>query len=370
MINKYLVPPGFRDSLNFDSYIEHQYKNHIIDFFKSNGFDLVKTPLVEYSRNLNKNSFSIKTQKKQNKLSIRNDITPQIVRVASSRLKNKKRPLKLCYYGEVVRKIGTILRPERQFQQVGAEIIGTDNYKADVEIISLAYESLKIIGIKDIVIEISAPFFLDKILKSLKNVTLKKNLKKLIQIRDLKNCLKLLENNKLLYDLRNLHQCSGPIKFKKSLIENLSKSLGFQEEIKRIIKISELIKLSKTDSMNIDLFEFQNDKYYQGIKFTFFAKDVRGEIARGGRYLLKYGNHSEQAIGFACFMDTIIRASSLKNKSRQILIPFNTPKKNKNFLISSGYNIFTTFDEVNDLKKQSIDFGFNYYYENMKVKKI
>ena len=41
-----------------------------------------------------------------------------------SRLKNKKRPLKLCYYGEVVRKKGSILRPERQFLQVGAECIG------------------------------------------------------------------------------------------------------------------------------------------------------------------------------------------------------------------------------------------------------
>ena len=36
-----------------------------------------------------------------------------------------------------------ILRPERQFQQVGAEIIGSESYKADVEIINLAYETLK-----------------------------------------------------------------------------------------------------------------------------------------------------------------------------------------------------------------------------------
>ena len=39
--------------------------------------------------------------------------------------------------------MGTILRPERQFQQVGAEIIGSESYKADVEIINLAYETLK-----------------------------------------------------------------------------------------------------------------------------------------------------------------------------------------------------------------------------------
>ena len=52
------------------------------------------------------------TKKNAVKLSLRDDITPQIIRIASSRLANKKRPLKLCYYGEVVRKKGTILRPE------------------------------------------------------------------------------------------------------------------------------------------------------------------------------------------------------------------------------------------------------------------
>ena len=60
------------------------------------------------------------------------------------------------------------MRPERQFQQVGAEIIGSESYKADVEIINLAYETLKDIGVKNIVIEISAPFFLNKVLKKLK----------------------------------------------------------------------------------------------------------------------------------------------------------------------------------------------------------
>ena len=142
MVNRFLVPAGFKDSLNFETVIEHEYKNLIIKSFLNNGFSLIKAPLVEYSENLDINTLKIKTNKKKDRLSIRNDITPQIIRIASSRLANKKRPLKLCYYGEVVRNKGSILRPERQFQQVGAEIIGTENYKADVEIINSAYQSL------------------------------------------------------------------------------------------------------------------------------------------------------------------------------------------------------------------------------------
>ena len=58
---------------------------------------------------------------------IADDITPQIIRIASSRFANKKMPIKLCYYGEVIRKKGSMLRPERQFLQVGSEIIGAEN---------------------------------------------------------------------------------------------------------------------------------------------------------------------------------------------------------------------------------------------------
>ena len=99
MYNKFLIPTGFKDSLNFDTFIEHQYKNLIIDSFRENGFDLIKTPLIEFSNNLDKNTILIKTNKKKEKLSIRNDITPQIIRIASSRLSKKKRPLKLCLRG-------------------------------------------------------------------------------------------------------------------------------------------------------------------------------------------------------------------------------------------------------------------------------
>ena len=145
MVNKFLVPPGFKDSLSFDTFVEHQYKNLIINSFRENGFSLIKTPLIEYSSNLDANTLSLNTKKQEPKLSIRNDITPQIIRLVSSRLKNKKRPLKLCYYGEVVRKLGTMLRPERQFLQVGAETIGEKKVEADVEIINIHGEGFRLV---------------------------------------------------------------------------------------------------------------------------------------------------------------------------------------------------------------------------------
>ena len=371
MFNKFLVPAGFKDILNFDASIEHKYKNNIINYFRDNGFTLIKTPLIEFSKNLDNNTLSLKTNKKKDQLSIRNDITPQIIRIASSRLANKIRPLKLCYYGEVVRKVGTILRPERQFQQVGAEIIGSESYKADVEIINLAYETLKKIGVKNIVIEITAPFFLDSLLKKIIDKDLKNQLKKFIKLKDIKNCLKLLKKNELYNSFKTLHLCSGAIQNKKKYISKLNKIIGYNNEVERLIKISNLIKTSKNDSLNIDFFDLQKNKnYYKGIKFTFFAKDVRGEIAGGGRYNLKYGSNSETAIGYTCYMDTILRSSSLINQNKRILIAFNTSDKIKQKLINKGYSLFKTFEDNSDIKKEAKKFGIKYYLMNKIVKQI
>ena len=138
-----LIPEGFKDHVDFNTNVEHEYKNKIIDYFILNGFDLIKTPMVEYYEKNTDNCLFIETKKNQPKLFIRDDITSQIIRIASSRFQNKIRPIKLCYYGEVVRNKGTMLRPERQFLQVGSEIIGSDSILADIEIINLAYKSLK-----------------------------------------------------------------------------------------------------------------------------------------------------------------------------------------------------------------------------------
>ena len=154
-MSKFLLPPGFKDEIFDKASLEHKYKNKIIDLFQLNGYELVKPPLIEYANVYNQDkNFVFKEKKEKKNYIIRDDITMQVARIANSRLKHKHRPLKLCYYGEVVRKKGSMLRPERQFLQVGAECIGEKNCNADVEMLDLAYQALKIVGIKDISIDI------------------------------------------------------------------------------------------------------------------------------------------------------------------------------------------------------------------------
>ena len=50
-----LLPPGFKDELFEQSSTEHKYKNKIIRIFQKNGYELIKTPLIEYADKYNKN---------------------------------------------------------------------------------------------------------------------------------------------------------------------------------------------------------------------------------------------------------------------------------------------------------------------------
>ena len=64
MANKSLIPEGFKDHVDFNTNVEHEYKNKIIDIFASNGFDLVKTPLLEFYKNNSNNCFLLDSKKK------------------------------------------------------------------------------------------------------------------------------------------------------------------------------------------------------------------------------------------------------------------------------------------------------------------
>ena len=370
MDNKSLIPEGFKDHVDFNTNVEHEYKNKIIDFFISNGFDLVKTPLIEFFENNSNNCFFIESKKKERKLFIRDDITPQIIRIVSSRFKNKIRPIKLCYYGEVIRKKGNMLRPEKQFLQVGSEIIGSKSVMADIEVISLAYKSLKEIGIKNITLELTSKIFLDEIFSKITDINSLKKLKIFIKQKDKKNSLALLKNKKDKLFLEALFSLTGNINDIIKKINCIAISDSAKIEIKNIKNIVKMINFNKNDQVLLDFTEFDNKNYHDGIKFTFFAKNVRGEIASGGRYKIKNELKEESAVGFTCFMDTVLRASSFENNSKKILIPFDTKDNIKKNLIKKNYIIYSFFGDISDISLSAKKYLCTHIYENNKIKKI
>ena len=367
-MSEYLLPSGFKDEISEKASLEHKYKNKIINLFQLNGYELVKTPLIEYAnlKNIN-NVFVIKEKKESRDLIIRNDITLQIARLARARLELKTRPLKLCYYGEVIRKKGSMLRPERQFLQVGSECIGEKSYLADVEMLDLAYQALTIVGIKNISIDLSSSQFLNFLLKEIKQKAIRDKLILFIKRKDFTNCMKYLD--KSLHEYANyLLSCTGNLDEKREILYKLSIDNNTRIATDELLAVYSKFK-SKYPDVNffLDLTENNYLDYHTGTRFTFYAKNVRGEVARGGRYTLKESSQSESSTGFTCYMDTIIRASSIKDKIKKILIPFDTSKNRKKDLIKEGFIIETFFNNENEIKKIAFEKKIEFCLINNKV---
>src|SRR3546814_17664824 len=84
-------------------------------------------------------------------------MTPQVARIATTRLKKAPRPLRLCYGGQVLQVRGSQLRPERQFAQAGVELIGAPEESADAEAVLLAIEALNAVGVRELSVDLTPP---------------------------------------------------------------------------------------------------------------------------------------------------------------------------------------------------------------------
>ena len=156
--SKALLPDGLRDALAPDAAHEAAMVERLMEAFGRYGYDRVDPPLVEFEDSLLDGAgqdvalatFRLMDPVSQRMMGVRADMTPQVARIAATRLGKMPRPLRLGYAGPVLRVRGDQLRPERQFYEVGVELIGSDQPGADIEVIALAAEALMAVGVTDV----------------------------------------------------------------------------------------------------------------------------------------------------------------------------------------------------------------------------
>jgi ATP phosphoribosyltransferase regulatory subunit len=65
-------------------------------------------------------------------------MTPQIARIAATRLADRPLPMRLCYEGTVLRRRQERARKHRQIPQAGVELLGVAGPEGDLELLNLA----------------------------------------------------------------------------------------------------------------------------------------------------------------------------------------------------------------------------------------
>jgi ATP phosphoribosyltransferase regulatory subunit len=358
-----LLPEGLRDFLPPDAEFEADVVARLIAVFTSHGYDPVKPPLIEFEESLlggpgaaqAPTMFRLMDPVSQRMLAIRSDMTIQVARIATTRLAHLPRPLRLCYQGQVLRVKGSQLRAARQFAQAGAELIGGDPEAADVEVILLAAEALTRIGIPQPTLDLTLPTLVPAIAQGLGlDPEATRTAREALDGKDVARLDSLPAGPRNLFAA--LLATAGPAD--EALPEILA--LDLPAEARALAdglaaRISRVRAAMPDIQLTVDPGEFRAHEYHVGFGFTAFARGVRGELGRGGRYLIEPagGEPVEEATGFSLYVDSLIRALPHRRRHDMLFVPAGTPVDLAARLRAEGWRTRAGLAVVDDARAEA-----------------
>jgi ATP phosphoribosyltransferase regulatory subunit len=311
-----LLPTGFRDRLPPEADASARLVRAILDTAASFGYERVQAPLAEFETSL---TGSLGTSARDllrfvdpvsgETMAVRNDITGQIGRIASTRMGHHPRPVRLSYGGPVVKLRATQLRPEREMMQVGAELIGLDSVAAASEIVQVALEGLKAAGVKELTLDLTMPDLIDV-------------LKPRGDTGALKAALDAKDAGAVPAAFAPLIAAAGAVP------EAIERMRAFDSDGKladRLNAIQQIAESVPADvRVTLDPTERHGFEYQSWFGFSIFSGQASGEIGRGGSYRIG----KEPAVGFSAYIDPLIDAGLAQDERRRLFLPTGTlPQK-------------------------------------------
>ena len=354
---KALLPVGMVDLLPPQAEQEADSVAIAIHTLASHGFERVKPPMLEFEETLfegagaalAQQTFRLMDPSSQRMMGLRADMTPQVVRLAATRLKSTPRPLRLCYAGQVLRVRGNQLRSERQVGQVGAEIIGSDSAAADAEIIALAAEALEQIGVHDLTIDLALPTLVPLLIEEAAlDLEAATALREALDRKDAAAVKRAAGDKAALF--QGLLKASGPRKKAYKALEALGLSDSAKATLDRLTEVLARLERIKPElTITVDPVENRGFEYQTGLSFTLFAKGVRGELGRGGRYMASGPDgEAEPATGVTLYMDSMLRAVGAKAPAPKVFVPLEADPSAAMGLRLEGYVTVSALEEVED----------------------
>lgn len=366
LADKALLPTGMTDVLPPDAAFEADVVKRLMAAFAAYGYDRVKPPLIEFEESLLRTSggavanqtFRLMDPTSQRMMGLRTDMTLQVARIGTTRLKKSPRPLRLGYAGEVLRVKGNQLRPERQFGQVGVELIGSDSPAADAEVIIMAVEALNALGSGDISVDLGLPCLVKAVCGDLQiDDALNERLQTALDRKDVAEVDAL--SDKIGADvtatLSALLSACGPADSALKAVKKIQLSESAKLQWQALMDTIALIRSANpTINITVDTVENRGFEYHSGPTFTLFARGVRGELGSGGRYLAGSEDTSgEPATGLTLFMDTVLRAVSPLEKSKRLYLPYSTPASVARKFREEGWAALQGLTAVDDSKAEA-----------------
>ena len=327
-------PKGTRDLLPQESYIWQNFEKTIENIVNSYGFKEVRLPVFEYTelflRGVGDTTDVVQKEmytfndKGGRSLTLRPEGTAGIVRAyIENGMASMPSPIKMWYNMSMYRYENVQKGRLREFHQIGAEIFGTESYLADIEIITMANEIIKEIGLPDIVLKINSIGCKEcrkeyyKVLKEYLSDKIQ-NYCETCQSRYEKNPMRILDCKE--------EKCKEYNKNAPLIIDYLCDECRehFEQIKKGLNNLNIKYEIDATIVRGLD--------YYTKTVFEFVSKKEGYTVLGGGRYddlVQELGGQQTPAIGFALGVERMIELYKKYNAKLE-------PKNPKLYLVSIG----------------------------------
>jgi ATP phosphoribosyltransferase regulatory subunit len=324
--NRWLLPDGVDEILPPRANKLETLRREILDLYRSWGYELVITPLIEFldslmiipSEELHLQTFKVVDQLSGRTMGVRADITSQVARIDAHVLQSKG-PARLCYAGStLMTKPGSMLS-SRSPIKIGAELYGHSGSSSDLEVISLMLETLRCAGIANVQLALGHVGIYHSLVENLDlDEDLEQKIFTAIQRKSPKDLADLLmpikSHPELLRMLTALPGLCGDITVLDDAEEALYKAPGsVAENIHQLRELSRQIQASYPEqSLYFDLSELRGYEYHTGVVFGAYCKGHGQSIAKGGRYdnIGAGFGRARAATGFDCDLKTLLVLSS------------------------------------------------------------
>lgn len=335
-----LLPSGFSDRLPAAAAQNINTEHNLLQHFTRHGYDYVKPPLLEFEESLlsgtglsmARRTFRLMDPATQRMLALRADMTIQIARIAATRLIDAPRPLRLSYAGDVVHAQARDPKPDRQFTQIGIELIGSLAPAADAEVIYIAASSLLELGIHKISIDLSLPTLLTAVLAETDlSQTEKTGLRAALDKKDKATAQSISKGRA---DLAlQLLDMSGPADQALKVFATMPLPPSAEQDRQRLLKSCEALQKARfTTPLTIDFVEWRGFEYQTGLSFTLFSTERALELGRGGRYRAfgpkqadsQVSCEGEPATGLTFYADALAEVLPTASRQKKLFLPFGT----------------------------------------------
>lgn len=317
------VPKGMRDLLPEEMAIQDELESKVLSQFKLWAYRKVATPALEYGACIQpdeqkEDDFYKFFDRQGHVLVLRPELTTPIARMVSSRLKGSELPLRLCYSADVFR-LGMVRYQE--FRQAGVELIGSNDPLADAEVIALAVESLRKLGIQDFQVNLGHMGIFSGIMDELQiDAQFRLKFQELLAHKDLVGIERMVEQSQFIDSVKKILSRIPRLHGKTEMLEEVlgwSQSPLLREAVSSLRKVYEYLEdFHVQEYIALDLGILRGFSYYTGVIFEGYVREIGYPIVEGGRYdaLYEEFGYPLPATGFAINLGALAERqnSSLK----------------------------------------------------------